>query len=147
MQIVSIPSKRINKHCMHAHHSDRSVAVAISSNRTYFADTPHTFIQNVNRLLADYMAPHLRGYLLKTNSLCRQSYIRKILYVWGDLRYGSICSLNYQKQNLGTSHDLHRHLVTVHSQKCFETHSIVLPTATALRIWNLIKLLDVFHPW
>jgi hypothetical protein len=40
LQIVSVPSKRTNKLCTHAHHSDRSIA-AIFANGTYFVDTPH----------------------------------------------------------------------------------------------------------
>jgi hypothetical protein len=42
-----VHSKRINKLCTHAHHSDRSVAEAIFANGTYFVDTPriiHTHI-------------------------------------------------------------------------------------------------------
>jgi hypothetical protein len=43
LQIASVPSKRTNKLCMHAHHSDRSVAAAIFANGTYFVDTPHPY--------------------------------------------------------------------------------------------------------
>jgi hypothetical protein len=40
LQIASVPSKRNNKLCTHAHHRDRSLAVAIFANGTYFVDTP-----------------------------------------------------------------------------------------------------------
>jgi hypothetical protein len=43
LKIVSVPSKRTNKLCMYAHHSDCSVAAAIFANGTYFVDTPHMF--------------------------------------------------------------------------------------------------------
>jgi hypothetical protein len=33
------PSKRAEKLCTHAHHSDRSIAVAIFANGTYFVNT------------------------------------------------------------------------------------------------------------
>jgi hypothetical protein len=33
--------QKTNKLCTHAHHSDRSAAVAIFTNETYFVDTPH----------------------------------------------------------------------------------------------------------
>jgi hypothetical protein len=35
--------KRTNKLCMHAHHSDHSVAVAVFANGTYFVNTPCIF--------------------------------------------------------------------------------------------------------
>jgi hypothetical protein len=40
LQIASVTSKRTNKFCTHAHHSDRSVAAEILVNGTYFVDTP-----------------------------------------------------------------------------------------------------------
>jgi hypothetical protein len=43
LQIASVPSKRTNKLCTHAHHTDRSVAAAIFANGTYFVDTPRTY--------------------------------------------------------------------------------------------------------
>jgi hypothetical protein len=39
LQIGSVPSKRSNKLCTHAHHSDRSFAAAIVANGTNFVDT------------------------------------------------------------------------------------------------------------
>jgi hypothetical protein len=43
--MASVPSKRTNKLCTHAHHSDRSAAMAIFANGTYFVDTPYMHIR------------------------------------------------------------------------------------------------------
>jgi hypothetical protein len=45
LQIASVPSKRTNKLCTHAHRRDRSAAAAIFANGTYFVDTPRRYIQ------------------------------------------------------------------------------------------------------
>jgi hypothetical protein len=44
---LCLPKGPINSACIHAHHRDRSAAVAIFANGTYFMDTPHNIICNV----------------------------------------------------------------------------------------------------
>jgi hypothetical protein len=46
--MASVPSKRTNKLCTHAHHSDRSAAAAIFANGTYFVDTPRIIYKFVD---------------------------------------------------------------------------------------------------
>jgi hypothetical protein len=40
LQMTSVPSDKTNKLCTHVRHCDRSAAVAIFTNGTYFMDTP-----------------------------------------------------------------------------------------------------------
>jgi hypothetical protein len=40
LQMASMPSRRTNKLCTHAHYCDRSAAATVVANGTYFVDTP-----------------------------------------------------------------------------------------------------------
>jgi hypothetical protein len=44
LQMAPVSSQRTNKLCMHVHHHDRSIAVAIFANGTYFVDTPRVCV-------------------------------------------------------------------------------------------------------
>jgi hypothetical protein len=48
--MASIPSQRTNKLCTHERYHDRSAAVALLGNGTYFVDMPHIFYQ----IMADF---------------------------------------------------------------------------------------------
>jgi hypothetical protein len=59
LQIAPVLSKRANKLCMHAHHSDHRIAVAVFANRTYFVDAPRLY----SRFTCDLIIVKCNGWL------------------------------------------------------------------------------------